>query len=966
MKKIFFILIASIITSAHLSAQSCLPEGIIFETQEQIDSFPINYPGCTTIEGSVEVYSYYIINLNGLSNLDSILGNLNINHSNVYGDLSGLDNLAYVGGNLFLINVDYLENLEGLENLTYINGDLRINGNYRLSTLNGLNNLIEIGGSLTIDENRLIPDLNGFDSLLEIGGDLNIYRNEESLNSLTGIESLTSINGSVTIHDNLMLSELTGLDNINPGTITHLTISDNNQLSFCDVQSICDYLASPNGIVEIFGNGPGCNNPGEIANSCGYELPCLPYGNYYFSSQSDIDSFDVNFLNCNILEGDVIILGNDISNLNGLAGIDTIMENLVIGEKYSGGNPVLASLQGLDSLSFVGGDLLIGNNHILTGLYGLGNVTTINGNISVGYNPVMTSLNGFIDLSVISGSLEIRNNESLTDMTGLDNISTISGNLYIHRNTGLINLNGLNALSSIGMDLYIGENNSIISLEGLENLESAGSIAIGSWAITGYQFHCEVGNPKLESIAALNSLNTLGQSISIVCNTSLPDLNGLENISTIPGDLIIVGNDALVSFDGLSGLHTIEGDLQIGLEPWYSPLFPFLGNASLVDIMSLSNLSYIGGTLNIGDNELLASLAGLENLTFVGSDLNIVRNESLGSIYELESIAGGSIDNLAIAYNTSLVSCESQTICEYLSSPGGVVNIFNNAPGCESPGEIASKCGFPMPCLPYGNYYFSSQAEIDNFQSWYADCDSLQGNVTISGSDITNLGGLSDVTLIENYLGIQNNPVLINLNGLDNLTSTGGSLSIRENASLLNISGLNNLASIEGFLIIRDNDTLLSLSGLDNIWVESINDITINGNQYLSHCEVESVCKFIANNYGWSSISDNASGCNSEEEVLDACNSVAIDEFGFDTKFKIYPNPCSGAVRLRYTNSELRTLNFELYSIDGVLLRTLFDNMQQPGEYELEFDVSDLPGGMYFVRMQSGESYAISKLVVIH
>ncbi len=34
-------------------AQSCLPDGITFETQAQIDSFQVNYPGCTEVEGNV-------------------------------------------------------------------------------------------------------------------------------------------------------------------------------------------------------------------------------------------------------------------------------------------------------------------------------------------------------------------------------------------------------------------------------------------------------------------------------------------------------------------------------------------------------------------------------------------------------------------------------------------------------------------------------------------------------------------------------------------------------------------------------------------------------------------------------------------------------------------------------------------------------------------------------------------------
>jgi len=45
---------------------------------------------------------------------------------------------------------------------------------------------------------------------------------------------------------------------------------------------------------------------------------------------------------------------------------------------------------------------------------------------------------------------------------------------------------------------------------------------------------------------------------------------------------------------------------------------------------------------------------------------------------------------------------------------------------------------------------------------------------------------------------------------------------------------------------------------------------------------------------------------------------------------------------------------------------TIVDGIQQPGEYELEFDVSDLPAGMYFLRIQVGDYYTTGKVVVIH
>ena len=42
----------------------CLPEGITFTTQSQIDSFQVNYPGCTEIEGDLDLQGSGITNLN--------------------------------------------------------------------------------------------------------------------------------------------------------------------------------------------------------------------------------------------------------------------------------------------------------------------------------------------------------------------------------------------------------------------------------------------------------------------------------------------------------------------------------------------------------------------------------------------------------------------------------------------------------------------------------------------------------------------------------------------------------------------------------------------------------------------------------------------------------------------------------------------------------------------------------------
>lgn len=75
----------------------CLPGGIRFGTQAQIDNFADDYPGCTIILGPVEIRESApanITDLDGLSHLTEIRGNLTISDNAILASLQGLDNIA--------------------------------------------------------------------------------------------------------------------------------------------------------------------------------------------------------------------------------------------------------------------------------------------------------------------------------------------------------------------------------------------------------------------------------------------------------------------------------------------------------------------------------------------------------------------------------------------------------------------------------------------------------------------------------------------------------------------------------------------------------------------------------------------------------------------------------------------------------------------------------------------------------
>lgn len=216
-------------------AQNCLPEGITFITQSQIDSFQTLYPGCTVIEGNVTISGPDITNLDALNVLVSIEGNLEIKSNALLGDLTGLSNLGYLGGNLRIEQNEALINLQGFELLETLNGDLIIGdvvlgeypystGNPLLTSLSGLNNLTSVQGNLKLCGNNSITSLSSLENLEFIGGNLQVggldfiygfvFGNPLLVN-LSGLDALSSIDGSLFIAGNRNLKNLSGLDNLN-------------------------------------------------------------------------------------------------------------------------------------------------------------------------------------------------------------------------------------------------------------------------------------------------------------------------------------------------------------------------------------------------------------------------------------------------------------------------------------------------------------------------------------------------------------------------------------------------------------------------------------------------------------------------------------------------------------------------------------------------------------------------------
>ena len=135
---------------------------------------------------------------------------------------------------------------------------------------------------------------------------------------------------------------------------------------------------------------------------------------------------------------------------------------------------------------------------------------------------------------------------------------------------------------------------------------------------------------------------------------------------------------------------------------------------------------------------------------------------------------------------------------------------------------------------PSGDVTLISQAEIDAFSSTHSNCTSISGILTIRGSDITNLDGLSGLQSVGG-LEVGLNPILTDINGLRTLNTVTNSLVFTQNPQLANVNGLVNLTGVSGSIHFAGNSGLLNLDGLSNI--SSADVLIITNNPQLSSAQ---------------------------------------------------------------------------------------------------------------------------------
>ncbi len=328
----------------NFSYGQCGSSFIVLSSQEDVNSFSVNYPDCTNphylyISGSD------IVDLNPLSQLEQIKIDLRIESNPLLESLTGLENISLGNNNtrgiLYIRNNPSLISLDGLLGISCISNvgmdDIKIENNASLISISALSSINVIVYFVEINNNQILTSINAIQDFSEIKSlivknnsqletlpnipfDEYMYNVEiignPQLQSLIGLEAITKITqriyinnndllanidplsgvldgntvveGSsllIEINDNELLTDISGIANINPLEIESLSIIDNPNLSTCNVISVCNHIQN-NGTAQISNNTVGCNSVEEVFVKCSTTFNAV-VGNVQFDNNQD-------------------------------------------------------------------------------------------------------------------------------------------------------------------------------------------------------------------------------------------------------------------------------------------------------------------------------------------------------------------------------------------------------------------------------------------------------------------------------------------------------------------------------------------------------------------------------------------------------------------------------------------------------------------------------------------------------
>ncbi|NNG27841.1 MAG: T9SS type A sorting domain-containing protein [Ignavibacteriaceae bacterium] len=125
---------------------------------------------------------------------------------------------------------------------------------------------------------------------------------------------------------------------------------------------------------------------------------------------------------------------------------------------------------------------------------------------------------------------------------------------------------------------------------------------------------------------------------------------------------------------------------------------------------------------------------------------------------------------------------------------------------------------------------------------------------------------------------------------------------------------------------------------------------------------------FYNNNYGfWNSYKHDMQNTGSILPIpiftsVEETNNPLLSDFEL---FQSFPNPFNPTTTINYQIPEFSFVTLKVYDVLGNEVATLVSEEKPTGSYEVEFNATTLPSGIYFYRLQAGSFFETKKMVLM-
>lgn len=713
-----------------LHAQANVYSGnAVFNTQAAVDAFGSQY---TKVTGKLQVYGSNVKNLSALSNIDTVLGKLEIVNTDSLTSLNGLQ-VKYVGNNVYLETNKRLRDISALATVKFIGKDLVVLDCDSLKSLAGLQNVDTIGGSIYIGtqawvtpavarNNDMLDNLCALSNVITKNAVTGSYYVANNAYNPAKTDYAASKCASVVFNGNVQLGSQA---EVNAFTTQYTKITGKLQVYGANVKDLAPLskIDTVLGKVEIV-------TTDSLASLNGLNIKYIG-NNLYLEANKRLRDISA-LTKVKFVGKDLVILDCDsLKTLSGLENIDSIKGSLYIGIQawttpaVAKSNDLLENLCALTNVitkNGLTGTYNVANNahNPIVADYAAGKCFSViyNGNVQFStqaevdafgshykiitgklqvFGSNVKNLAAFSNIDTVRGKLEILNTDSLASLNGL-NVKYVGNNVYFEANKMLRSLAALQSLKFIGKDLIILDCDTLASLNGLQNVDSIkGSIYIG---VEGWKTPPAArSNDSLSNFCALNHVITSGGflgSYFVANNAYNPmqtDFAAGKCTSNVFNGNVQLGSQAEI--DAFSNKYkVVTGKLQVfgatskNLAP-LSGIDTVLGKLEILTTDSLEsldglNVKYVGSNVYLDGNKALKNINALNKLTFIGKDLVILDCDLLTSLNGLDNVDSikGTVYIGTEAWKTPPVARGNDTLVDFCAikdvvNNGGLLGAYN-------------------------------------------------------------------------------------------------------------------------------------------------------------------------------------------------------------------------------------------------------------------------------------------------